>query len=132
MSNRRNPFTLLLTSAVFTVGLASATACDGGGGGGADDPVAKAADKVWNERCVNCHGATGEGNGPGAAALNPKPRSFTDPGWQSATDDERIKKVIVEGGASVGLSEAMAPNPDLKDKPAVQQALVIKIRKLMK
>ena len=107
------------------------TACGGGdkGGGGNAEAVAEA-NKVWNERCVTCHGADGGGGGPGAAALAVKPRSFKDPSWQGSVDDARIKKVIVEGGASVGLNEAMAPNPDLKDKTAVVDELVKKIRKL--
>jgi cytochrome c len=107
-------------------GIALLTACDKGG----DGDAAAEANKIWNERCVTCHGADGSGNGPGAAALVVKPRSFRDPSWQSSVDNERIKKVMVEGGASVGLNEAMAPNPDLKDKTAVQDELVKKVRSL--
>ncbi len=106
-----------------------ATACGGDKGGGADAAAVAEANKVWNERCVTCHGNDGGGNGPGAAALTVKPRSFKDPTWQGSVDDARIKKVMVEGGASVGLNEAMAPNPDLKDKPAVVDELVKKVRK---
>jgi len=103
------------------------TAC---GDKGADADAVAEANKVWNERCVTCHGADGSGKGPGATALAVKPRSFRDPAWQASVDDDRIRKVIVEGGASVGLNEAMAPNPDLKDKQAVVDQLVKKIRKL--
>lgn len=106
------------------VGLATACADEGGGDAAAE------ATKIWNERCVTCHGTDGSGKGPAAAPLAVKPRSFRDPAWQASVDNERIKKVIVEGGASVGLNEAMAPNPDLKDKPAVVDELVKKIRKL--
>jgi cytochrome c553 len=111
------------------VGLLSA--CGGGDGGGADAEAVAEANKVWNERCVTCHGTDGGGTGPGAAALAVKPRSFKDPTWQASVDDARLKKVMVEGGASVGLDPAMAPNPDLKDKPAVQEQLVKKIRKMV-
>jgi cytochrome c553 len=66
-----------------------------------------------NERyttlCSTCHGAQGHGDGPGSAALEPKPRNFTDKAWAAATSDERIATVIKNGGASVGLSPAMAP-----------------------
>ncbi|NVB40595.1 c-type cytochrome [Pseudenhygromyxa sp. WMMC2535] len=110
------------------------TACGGGskGGGGSDanaEAVAEA-NKVWTERCVTCHGNSGKGDGPGAAALAVKPRSFSDPNWQASVDDARIKSVIVGGGASVGLNEAMAANPDLEGKDAVLNELVTKIRKL--
>jgi mono/diheme cytochrome c family protein len=117
-----------LALALFSfVGLS--TAC-GDKGGGTDAEAVAEATKVWNERCVTCHAADGSGSGPGASALAVKPRSFKDPNWQGSVDDARIKKVIVEGGVSVGLNEAMAPNPDLADKPAVVDQLVKKIRKL--
>lgn len=59
--------------------------------------------------CSSCHGAEGAGDGAAAASLNPKPRSLTDVAWQEETTDERIYKVIKEGGASLGLSATMAP-----------------------
>ncbi|HLP99117.1 MAG TPA: cbb3-type cytochrome c oxidase subunit I [Sideroxyarcus sp.] len=33
--------------------------------------------QVYLRRCVGCHGAQGDGNGPSARFLNPKPRDFT-------------------------------------------------------
>jgi cbb3-type cytochrome oxidase cytochrome c subunit len=38
------------------------------------DPRGKA---VYFRRCVGCHGEKGDGNGPAARFLNPKPRNFT-------------------------------------------------------
>jgi len=103
--------------------------------GGEDDSKSKAdpavvaeAQKVWKDKCVTCHGDRGLGDGPGAAALNPKPRSFKDPKWQMQTKDDRIAKVVVEGGAAVGLSANMAPNPELADKPEVVAELVKIVR----
>ena len=93
-----------------------------------DPAVAAEAKQVWETRCISCHGDRGRGDGPGAAALDPKPRSFADKMWQNRTKDDRIKKVIVEGGKAVGLSEGMTPNPDLKDKPAVVNELVKLVR----
>jgi cytochrome c553 len=119
------------TLAIALISLAGlVTACGGDKGGGGDAAAVAEASKVWNERCVTCHGNDGGGNGPGASALAVKPRSFKDPTWQASVDDARLQKVIVEGGASVGLNEAMAPNPDLKDKPAVVAELVKKVRSL--
>ena len=74
---------------------------------------------VFDTRCVVCHGTQGKGDGPGAAALNPKPRAFGDASWQKSVDDAHIAKTIVEGGPAVQLSPGMPPNPDLKDKPEV-------------
>jgi mono/diheme cytochrome c family protein len=91
------------------------------------DPVADARN-LFNTKCVVCHGDHGAGDGPGAAALNPKPRAFADPAWQASVTDEQLKKTIVEGGAGVGKSVAMSPNPELKDKPEELNALVKIVR----
>ena len=88
------------------------------------------ADKIFAGRCVTCHGSKGEGDGPGSAALTPKPRNFTDPAWQASVTDDHITKIIQYGGAAVGKSPTMPGNPDLMSKPEVVQALVAHIREL--
>ncbi len=65
--------------------------------------------QTYETYCVACHGADGKADGPGALAMNPKPRNLTDKAWQAKVDDAHIAKVIKEGGASVGLSASMAP-----------------------
>jgi cytochrome c551/c552 len=42
--------------------------------------------------------------------------------------DEQIGKAILEGGAGVGKSPLMPPNPALRDKPQVVKALVARVR----
>lgn len=91
-------------------------------------PAVAEAEQIFNTRCAACHGMTGEGDGMAAAALNPKPRKYSDKEWQASVDDSYIAKVIVEGGPAVGKSPLMAPNADLKDKPEVVKALVAKVR----
>lgn len=41
-----------------------------------DDQVARGK-AVYERRCVGCHGAKGDGNGPAATFLDPRPRNFT-------------------------------------------------------
>lgn len=106
-----------------TAGAPSATAA---AAAPAEDPAA-AAKKKFKE-CVVCHGEDGKGDGPGAAALNPKPRNYTDPKWQDSITDDQIAKTIVQGGAAVGKSPAMPPHPELKKKPEVVAELVKIIR----
>lgn len=84
---------------------------------------------IFDTRCAVCHGTVGKGDGPGSAALNPKPRAFGDSTWQKSVDDAHIAKTIVEGGLAVKLSAGMAPNPDLADKPEVVAELVKIVRK---
>jgi mono/diheme cytochrome c family protein len=91
------------------------------------DPAADAR-KLFSTKCVVCHGDHGAGDGPGAAALNPKPRAFSDPAWQASVTDDQIKKTIVEGGAAVGKSAAMSANPELADRPEELAALLKIVR----
>ncbi len=62
--------------------------------------------------CARCHGETGRGDGPDAAMLKEQlgasPTNFHDPAFK-AKDRAEIRKAIAEGGAAVGLSEAMPP-----------------------
>lgn len=102
-----------------------------GCGGATVTPQARAdAQKIWDERCTNCHGPRGLGDGPGALTLPVRPRALADSVWQASVSDEHIAAVIVDGGESVGLDGMMAANPDLKAKPAVLRALVEHVRSL--
>ncbi len=84
------------------------------------------AQRVWDTKCSTCHGKEGNGDGEAGKVLQPSPRNFHSSTWQP--DDARIRKVIVEGGAAVGLSANMAPNPELKDKPEVVEELLKKVK----
>lgn len=88
----------------------------------------KAAKEFFDSRCGVCHGTNGKGDGPGAAALNPKPRNYTDKQWQASVTDEQIKKTILYGGAAVGKSPNMPASPDLDSKPELVDGLVKIVR----
>jgi mono/diheme cytochrome c family protein len=98
----------------------------------ANDAVAAQAEaeKIFSERCVTCHGASGGGDGPASAGLVPKPRNFHDEAWQKSVNDEYIEQIVQYGGAAVGKSPAMPANPDLMSKPAVVAALRAHVRSL--
>ncbi len=91
----------------------SATTASASGASASGD--ASAARKYFKQKCVVCHGEEGGGDGPGAAALTPKPRAFSDKEWQKSVDDAYLKKIIVGGGSAVGKSNIMPGNPDLED-----------------
>lgn len=57
--------------------------------------------------CVPCHGEKGMGDGIAAAALNPKPRNFTDKAVMAAIPDKEVYTAIKDGGAAVGKSPLM-------------------------
>ena len=90
---------------------------------------AAAAQSLFNERCVVCHGTEGKGNGPASSALNPRPRDYTDRAWQATVTDDQLRKTIQLGGAAVGKSPLMPASPDLDEKPDVVEGLVKIVRR---
>lgn len=101
------------------------------GGGGAISAAAQAeATKIFRARCSPCHGNEGKGDGPTSKGLTPQPRNFQDPDWQTKISDDAIEAIIQRGGAAVGKSPLMPPNPDLADRPEVVKALRAHVRGL--
>lgn len=118
--------------------LFSCSSTESGGGSEPEGPAAgepsaaatAEATKIFETRCVPCHGAQGHGDGPTSKGLTPQPRNLSDAAWHKQVDDAYIERVIQMGGAAVGKSPAMPPNPDLAGKPEVIKALRAKIRSL--
>lgn len=69
--------------------------------------------QLYKVNCTPCHGEQGKGDGPAAAAYNPKPRNHTDSVYMSKLTDEDIAKVIQYGGAIKNMP-MMPSNPALK------------------
>jgi len=67
--------------------------------------------------CASCHGTGGAGNGPAAAALNPKPRNFTESYWKFGGGPARIVQTITNG--SSGTAMASFPSIALEDRFAI-------------
>ena len=65
--------------------------------------------EVYTNTCALCHGTEGKGDGVAAAALDPKPRDLSEASYASTLSDDHLRKVISEGGASVGKSPLMPP-----------------------
>ena len=129
----KKPLLILIPLSLLVVG-----ACDKGAPESAEpapevaqaDPAAIAAEaqQIYKSTCVVCHGESGGGDGPGAAALTPKPRAFSDAEWSASVTDEHLAKVIRDGGAAVGKSPIMPGNPQLKGKDDVLAELVKIVR----
>lgn len=63
--------------------------------------------RVYENRCANCHGPRGEGNGPLADDLVVKPRDLTRKAYMRKLSRAHLYRVVHDGGESVGLSSAM-------------------------
>ncbi len=54
--------------------------------------------ELFTQQCVTCHGANGDGAGPAAAGLNPKPRNFiAADGWKNGRKPTQIFGTLTKG-----------------------------------
>lgn len=106
MKRRSGFMTLLMMLCVFMLGTGQlAHAGD-----------AEQGKKLYGQFCASCHGQSGKGDGPAAAALTPKPRDHTSKEYMAQMSDEEMFKVIKGGGAAIGKSPLMPPwGASLKD-----------------
>ena len=91
-------------------------------------PIPAAARQLYSARCTPCHGELGDGQGTGAAALNPRPRDFRDETWQRSISDDQIRAVILRGGAATGKSPAMPASSDLQAQPETLEGVIRVVR----
>ncbi len=77
----------VLCFAVGFTGLASAQAASAENG-----------KSLYAKNCQLCHGAGGNGKGPGAVAFNPKPGDFaSEKFWQTPNIDQQIAETVSKG-----------------------------------
>jgi mono/diheme cytochrome c family protein len=63
---------------------------------------------LYQAKCTLCHGPKGDGKGPGAIALNPKPADFTKKKlWEDPNIDQKLAETVKAGKGQ------MQPSPDL-------------------
>jgi len=84
MSGRRGARRGMLLALAFVAAPASA----------ADATKGKA---VYDVRCTACHGPTGGGDGPAAAAIDPRPRNFRDAEFWKSHTPEQLREVVKHG-----------------------------------
>jgi mono/diheme cytochrome c family protein len=72
---------------------------------------------LFATNCASCHGPEGFGDGPAAAALNPKPRNFHDGYWRYGGGLARVVRTITEG--SPGTAMAAFISIPLEDRIAI-------------
>lgn len=59
---------------------------------------------IFKRNCAGCHGDTGEGNGPAASSLKPKPANFISSDYRDSIDknlatysDTELEEIIANG-----------------------------------
>jgi mono/diheme cytochrome c family protein len=72
--------------------------------------------ELFAKHCGGCHGPSGKGDGPAAAALTPKPSDLTNKTYVAGLTDQYLFDLIQKGGAAVGKSPLIPPfGSKLKD-----------------
>jgi mono/diheme cytochrome c family protein len=61
--------------------------------------------ELFQANCTSCHGDAGDGNGPTAVTLNPKPRNFLSlSGWTNGSKISQMYKTLQEGIVRNGMA----------------------------
>jgi len=55
--------------------------------------------EIYEKKCALCHGVKGDGKGPAAAGLNPKPTNFKESHGEKMTDGEHFWEITTGRGA---------------------------------
>jgi len=77
--------------------LALATAAIAGPPAKVDQALLDKGKAAFAVNCMACHGEKGAGDGPAAAALNPKPRNFTSDAFKQGETPDAVFKTIAGG-----------------------------------
>jgi cytochrome c553 len=88
-----------------------------------DADAIAAGQPIFEASCVVCHGSTGEGDGPGAAGLDPQPASLADPEMMSDVTDGYLFWRISEGGMAEPFNSAMPPWKDVLSEEEIWQVV---------
>jgi mono/diheme cytochrome c family protein len=78
---------------------------------------------LYDRLCASCHGATGAGNGPAAAAFKTAPTNFLDAKFQKERSDEQLTIAVTQGKPPM-------PGYGKQLSPAQVKSLVAYIRQL--
>jgi mono/diheme cytochrome c family protein len=85
---------------------------------------AQSAMSVYAQKCAECHGANGGGDGPAGQVMVPPPAPFSK--TLKGKSDSWIGSVIAQGGPAVGLSPGMPPHPSLSSSQVKELTQYIK------
>ena len=92
----------------------TAVLCFAAGFTGLDNARAANAEKgksLYSAQCMLCHGAGGNGKGPGAAAFTPKPADFTSGKfWQPPNTDQQIAEIVSKGKGKMQAFPDLSPD----------------------
>jgi mono/diheme cytochrome c family protein len=87
-------------------------------------PDVPAGKTIYETRCSPCHGIDGRGDGPAAAAIDPKPRNFRDPAFWQGRTAQQLRLVVKQGkpGTLMAPFEGALSDAEIDDVVAYVQS----------
>ena len=117
---------VLTARCIVLASLLMPIACGGDERKAAGGPVADVArgKTIYETRCAPCHGVEGGGDGPGAAAIEPKPRNFRDPTFWQGRTAQQLRLVVKQGkpGTLMAPFEGALSDAEIDDVVAYVQS----------
>ena len=68
--------------------------------------------RVYQARCVSCHGPAGHGDGPEVAKSQVRPRDLASASWHSGASRDAVRRVISEGTHDKSMPGSAGAIPD--------------------
>ncbi len=78
-------------------------------------------ERVYREVCAACHGATGDGRGPSASGLMPRPQVFANGRHMMRLTDEYLFAVVKYGKMAVLKGQSPRPGVEATAMPAFEE-----------
>ncbi len=88
-----------------------------------DAAAIEAGQAIYSANCASCHGENGGGDGPAAAALDPKPTAFSDADIMATMTDSYLYWRISEGGIAPPFNSQMPPWKDVLSEEQIWQVI---------
>jgi len=88
-----------------------------------DAAAIEAGQTIYSANCASCHGENGGGDGPAAAALDPKPTAFSDADIMATMTDSYLYWRISEGGIAPPFNSQMPPWKDALSEEQIWQVI---------
>ncbi|HEV8131014.1 MAG TPA: cytochrome c [Acidobacteriota bacterium] len=86
---------------------------------------------AYNKACVKCHGTEGKGDGPAAKVIKTPMGDLTSKAKMAQYSDDKLYKMISEGGQAIGKSKIMLPQKGKLSESEIK-AVIAHIKTLQK
>jgi peroxiredoxin len=96
-----------------------------------DDPPLVRGRRIYQARCVSCHGPQGHGDGPAMVNSQSRPRDLASASWRSGAVRGEVRRVIADGTLDKSMPGSAGAIPDRELDSVVDYVLSLEILDLL-